>query len=105
MSLADGGTPAVVVCPVGFVADHLEVLFDLDVEASAVAESVGIRFARTASLNDDPRFLAVLADVVSAAASGAVSGEGSATVSGADSGAGSATVSGERTSGDRNREP
>jgi ferrochelatase len=91
-ALADDGTPAVVVCPVGFVADHLEVLFDLDVEAAAVAESVGIRFARTASLNDDPRFLAVLADVVSGAASGAAS----ATASGAASGAASATVSGER---------
>jgi ferrochelatase len=101
-SLADGGTPAVVVCPVGFVADHLEVLFDLDVEASAVAESVGIRFARTASLNDDPRFLAVLADVVSAAASGMVSGEPSGGPSGAASaaasGAASATASGERNS-------
>jgi ferrochelatase len=65
---SDGGA-AVVVCPVGFVADHLEVLFDLDVEAAALAASVGIRFARTPSLNDDPRFLSVLADAVSAAAS------------------------------------
>ena len=68
-AIAADGTAAVVVCPVGFVADHLEVLFDLDVEAAAVAASVGIRFARTASLNDDPRFLSVLADAVSAAAS------------------------------------
>jgi ferrochelatase len=68
-AIAAQGAAAVVVCPVGFVADHLEVLFDLDVEAAAVASSVGIRFTRTASLNDDPRFLAVLADAVSAAAS------------------------------------
>jgi ferrochelatase len=68
-AIAAEGTAAVVVCPVGFVADHLEVLFDLDVEAAAVAASVGIRFARTPSLNDDPRFLAVLADAVQAAAS------------------------------------
>jgi protoporphyrin/coproporphyrin ferrochelatase len=55
---------AVVVCPVGFVADHLEVLYDLDVEARGVAEDVGLRFARTASLNDEPRFIEALADVV-----------------------------------------
>jgi ferrochelatase len=54
----------VVVCPVGFVSDHLEVLFDVDVEARAVAARAGIPFARTASLNDDPEFCAVLAGVV-----------------------------------------
>lgn len=58
----------VVVCPVGFVSDHLEVLFDLDVEAAAVAASRGITLHRTASLNDDPAFCAVLADVVVGAA-------------------------------------
>ncbi|HVX23686.1 MAG TPA: ferrochelatase [Acidimicrobiales bacterium] len=62
------GAGAVVVCPIGFVADHLEVLFDLDVEARAVAESVGIAFARTASLNDDAGFLDLLAEVVVRAA-------------------------------------
>jgi ferrochelatase len=66
-AIAAQGTAAVVVCPVGFVTDHLEILFDLDIEAAAVAEAVGVRFARTAALNDDPRFLAVLADAVSAA--------------------------------------
>jgi ferrochelatase len=58
----------VVVCPVGFVADHLEVLYDLDVEAAGVARSVGLPFARTASLNADPDLLAVLARVVERAA-------------------------------------
>jgi ferrochelatase len=62
-----GDCDAVVVCPIGFVADHLEVLYDLDVEVAAVADASGLRFARTASLNDDPRFLGVLADVVTAA--------------------------------------
>ena len=57
-----------VVCPIGFVADHLEVLYDVDIEARASATRAGIAFARTASLNDDPRFSAVLADVVLAAA-------------------------------------
>jgi ferrochelatase len=63
---ADGAT-SVVVCPVGFVSDHLEILFDLDIEAAGVAESAGVAFTRTASLNDDPGFLGVLADVVRAA--------------------------------------
>jgi protoporphyrin/coproporphyrin ferrochelatase len=57
----------VVVCPIGFVTDHLEVLYDLDVELAAVAADVDLPFARTASLNDDPRFIGVLADVISAA--------------------------------------
>jgi ferrochelatase len=71
------GADAAVVCPVGFVADHLEVLYDLDVEARLVAERAGLVFARTSSLDDDPGFLAVLAGVVrSAAASGARGGEG-----------------------------
>lgn len=65
--LADG----VVVCPVGFVADHLEVLYDLDIELAAVADEVGLFFARTASLNDDPAFVATLADVIIAADPGA----------------------------------
>jgi protoporphyrin/coproporphyrin ferrochelatase len=55
---------AVVVCPIGFVADHLEVLYDLDVEVAAVAADAGLSYARTASLNDDPAFVAVLADLV-----------------------------------------
>ena len=66
--LADsGGCKGVVVCPIGFVTDHLEVLYDLDVELAAVATEVGLPLARTASLNDDRRFVAVLADVVMAA--------------------------------------
>jgi protoporphyrin/coproporphyrin ferrochelatase len=62
-----GGADGVVVCPIGFVTDHLEVLYDLDVELAAVAAEVGLAFARTASLNDDPRFIGVLADVIAAA--------------------------------------
>ena len=66
--LADGGgTDAVVVCPIGFVADHLEVLYDLDVDVAGVAAASGLAYARTASLNDDPVFVRVLADVVVAA--------------------------------------
>ncbi len=69
----DGGATAVAVCPVGFVSDHLEVLYDLDIEARRVAGAAGLAFARTTSLNDDPRFVAILAGVVERAASPALS--------------------------------
>src|SRR5205823_2121386 len=62
--LAAGGAPGMVVCPAGFVSDHLEVLYDLDVEAAAVARDIGLPFARTASLNDDPALCHTLAQVV-----------------------------------------
>ena len=64
---AAGGVDAVVVCPIGFVADHLEVLYDLDVEVAAVAAETGLAYARTRSLNDDPAFVEILADAVMAA--------------------------------------
>jgi protoporphyrin/coproporphyrin ferrochelatase len=66
---AAGGSEAeaVVVCPIGFVADHLEVLYDLDIELAAVAAECGLRYARTQSLNDDPAFVSVLAGAVVAA--------------------------------------
>jgi ferrochelatase len=63
-ALPGEGATAVVVCPVGFVSDHLEVLYDIDIEARAVAQQAGIAFGRTASLNDDPDFCDVLAGVV-----------------------------------------
>jgi ferrochelatase len=63
-SLPAEGYDAVVVCPAGFTSDHLEVLYDVDIEARAVAEEAGLTLSRTASLNDDPRFLALLADLV-----------------------------------------
>jgi ferrochelatase len=65
--VAAEGATAVVVCPVGFVSDHLEILYDLDIGARGKADDLGIAFARTTSLNDDPAFLALLADVVRAA--------------------------------------
>ncbi|MDR5695399.1 MAG: ferrochelatase [Armatimonadota bacterium] len=58
------GATSVLVCPVGFVADHLEVLYDLDIEARGVAEELGMRFRRAPSLNDRPAFIAALADIV-----------------------------------------
>jgi ferrochelatase len=70
--LAAEGATGVVVCPAGFVADHLEVLYDLDVEAAAEARRLGLPFARTASPNVDPAFIATLARVVDAHLRGAV---------------------------------
>jgi protoporphyrin/coproporphyrin ferrochelatase len=62
--LAAAGQRGVVVCPSGFVSDHLEVLYDIDVEARQVAGELGIELVRTASPNDDPEFLDALASVV-----------------------------------------
>jgi ferrochelatase len=54
----------VIVSAVGFVADHLEVLYDLDIEARARAEQAGLSFDRTACINDDPAVLHALAQRV-----------------------------------------
>jgi ferrochelatase len=62
--LAAEGRSAVVVCCAGFVADHLETLYDLDIEAAGAAREAGIPFARTRMPNADPGFCDVLADVV-----------------------------------------
>ncbi|OZM73123.1 ferrochelatase [Amycolatopsis antarctica] len=58
------GVPAVVVCPVGFVSDHLEVLWDLDNEARERAEELGMGFARAATPNADPRFARLVVELV-----------------------------------------
>ncbi|MEA2476059.1 MAG: protoporphyrin/coproporphyrin ferrochelatase [Actinomycetota bacterium] len=61
---ATGETAGVVVCPCGFVADHLEVLYDIDIEAQALAQELGLELRRTRAPNDDPAFLDCLAAVV-----------------------------------------
>jgi ferrochelatase len=66
--LAAAGTEGVLVCACGFVADHLEVLYDLDIEAHQRAEAAGLAFARTACVNDHPAVLGALADRVVALA-------------------------------------
>jgi ferrochelatase len=78
---AAGRVAGVLVCPQGFVSDHLEVLYDLDVDARRVATEAGLAFARTASINDDPAVMAALAERVQRAVAAAP----------ADSNAGSAT--------------
>ena len=62
--LAARGARGVVICPCGFVADHLEVLYDIDIEARKAAADLGIDLARTTSPNDDPAFLDTLASIV-----------------------------------------
>jgi ferrochelatase len=61
-----GSVDAVVVAPIGFVSDHMEVVWDLDVEAAATADEVGIHMERAATpgTGPDPRFTAMLADLV-----------------------------------------
>jgi protoporphyrin/coproporphyrin ferrochelatase len=58
------GITDIVSCPIGFVADHLEVLFDIDIEAQGVADELGLNLVRTASLNADADFVTLLAAVV-----------------------------------------
>jgi ferrochelatase len=62
------GLTDIVSCPIGFVSDHLEVLYDIDIQAQQLAAELGLHLVRTASLNDDPAFIAVLADIVMARA-------------------------------------
>jgi ferrochelatase len=65
--LAAAGIRELVVRPVGFVADHLEVLYDINIEAQAVAREAGVRLERARSMNTDPIFIAGLVDVAEAA--------------------------------------
>ncbi|HVB25148.1 MAG TPA: TIGR04053 family radical SAM/SPASM domain-containing protein [Ktedonobacteraceae bacterium] len=62
--LPDRGVEGVIVCAAGFVSDHLEILYDLDLEARQTAQRFGLAFARTAMPNNDPGFLAALASAV-----------------------------------------
>jgi ferrochelatase len=63
-SLADAGTKAVIVCPIGFVADHIEVVWDLDNELRLQAEASGIAFARARTPNADRRFARLAVDLI-----------------------------------------
>jgi ferrochelatase len=62
----DEGLEAAILCPIGFVCDHIEVLYDLDREAAQVAEEIGLVISRAEAVNDDPRFIDMMADVVQA---------------------------------------
>jgi len=62
--LAAAGEKSILVCSVGFIADHLEVLYDLDIEMRQVASGLGVHFERMGMLNDHPLLLEALANVV-----------------------------------------
>ena len=66
-AVEQSGARDVLVCPIGFVADHLEILFDLDVEAQGFAREKGIKIRRTRSFNASPEFIDALAEVVAGA--------------------------------------
>ena len=59
------GVDTVVASPIGFLCDHVEVLYDLDIEATETAETCGIDFIRAGTVGDHPKFINMLADFVS----------------------------------------
>jgi len=63
-TLSAEGCRSVILAPIGFVCDHAEVLFDLDVEVKAEAEGLGIELRRASTVNDHPLFIRALADLV-----------------------------------------
>ena len=67
-SLSARGIEDVLICPVGFVSDHLEIRWDLDTEAQDKARELGLRLERIEMPNDDPRFVRALAGIVRGAA-------------------------------------
>ena len=50
--------------PVGFVSDHVEILYDIDIQAQAVAKELGVRLERPSALNDDPLYIQTLVDLI-----------------------------------------
>jgi ferrochelatase len=67
-ALSARGIEGVLICPVGFVSDHLEIRWDLDTEAQQKARELGLQLERIEMPNDDPRFVRALADIVRGAA-------------------------------------
>ncbi len=70
-SLAGQGVRAVVVCPTGFVSDHVEVIWDLDTEARETAASLGLEFARAATAGTHPGFVTAIREIVQEQTDGA----------------------------------
>jgi ferrochelatase len=62
--LAGQGVRNVISIPVGFVSDHVEILFDIDIQGQAVARELGMRLVRPPALNDDPLYIETLADLI-----------------------------------------
>jgi ferrochelatase len=70
--LAKAGAPAVVVVPIGFVSDHMEVIFDLDVEAARTASDLGLTMVRAATPGTAPEFVTMITSLVRDACAGAL---------------------------------
>ena len=68
--LAGQGHQAFLIVPIGFVCDHVEVLYDVDIVYRSLAERLGVQLERTASLNDDPLLVGALAEIAHDAAAG-----------------------------------
>lgn len=66
--LAAAGVRDVISVPVGFVCDHVEILYDIDIDAQRVASGLGMRLVRPAAINDDPRFVRQVAEIIHARA-------------------------------------
>lgn len=64
--LAAEGVSEIVAAPIGFVCDHVEVLYDLDIEARKIAQDLGIRLVRTSCPNDHPTFIHMIVDIIEA---------------------------------------
>ena len=69
-SLSTEGATDVVVAPIGFVCDHVEVLYDLDIEAKRIAQGLGTNFLRANCVNDHPTFIRMMAEVIETSAKG-----------------------------------
>ena len=63
-AVVEAGTRAVVVVPIGFVSDHMEVIYDLDTEAAQTADKLGLEYRRAATPGVDPRFVSMITDLV-----------------------------------------
>jgi ferrochelatase len=68
------GYETIISCPFGFVSDHLEVLYDIDIECQKVAEELGIKLIRTENLNADDDFIEVLREIITDRISGGLHG-------------------------------
>jgi ferrochelatase len=64
-NVAKQGVRAVVVCPIGFVSDHLEVVWDLDNEGLDKAGELGLAYARASTVGTDPRFITMIVELIS----------------------------------------
>ena len=72
----EDGFRDVIVAPIGFLCDHMEVLYDLDVQAKETAEACGLGFARAGTVSNHPAFVAMLSDLISAHLASPSSGNG-----------------------------